>query len=184
MTNKHSLQKPKVRAQQSGYAMIEVLVTMLIMAFGLLGYVGLQARTTLSQVEAYQRSQALILVRDMAQRMTLNRDFAALYVGEDIGTTQQSSCSSLPTLAQRDLCEWSLLIQGAAEVDNSNRKLGAITNARACISSIGPRAYQVTLTWQGIQATGAPKTLCGKDDFTNESLRRAVNVVVEMGSLA
>jgi type IV pilus assembly protein PilV len=170
--------------KQGGFAMIEVLVTMLIMAFGLLGYVGLQARTTLSQIEAYQRSQALLLVNDMAQRMTLNRKNAAAYVGNDIGTTAQTDCASKATLALRDLCEWSLLIQGASEVDSTNKKLGAITGAQACITSPAANTYLITLTWQGVQATGAPKAICGKDGYSSENTRRTVNTVVQIADLA
>ena len=46
---------------QRGAAMMEVLITMVIIAFGVLGFVGLQAKTALSQIEGYQRSQALML---------------------------------------------------------------------------------------------------------------------------
>jgi len=170
-------------SRQSGFAMVEVLVTMLIMAFGLLGYVGLQARTTLSQIEAYQRTQALVLVNDIAERIKLNRTQAAAYVATDIGTTANTDCATKPTLAEKDLCEWGLLIQGAAEVDASNKKLGAVTAARACISSPSANAYLITLAWQGVQATGAPKSLCGKDAFSNEAMRRSVNLVVQIASL-
>ena len=51
--------------------MIEVLVTMVIIAFGLLGMAGLQMRMQTSEMESYQRSQALLLLNDMANRIAV-----------------------------------------------------------------------------------------------------------------
>ena len=53
---------------------------MVILAVGLLGLVGLQARLHVLQMESYQRAQALILLTDMANRVALNRDNADSYV--------------------------------------------------------------------------------------------------------
>ena len=49
--------------------MIEVLVTIVILAFGLLGLAGLQSKLNLGMVESYQRGQAVVLLTDMAERM-------------------------------------------------------------------------------------------------------------------
>ena len=65
---------------QRGTSLIEVMVTVVILTFGLLGLAGLQSRLQLSEMEAYQRSQALILLDDMASRVTTNRNAASTYV--------------------------------------------------------------------------------------------------------
>ena len=65
---------------QRGTGLIEVLVTLVIIALGLVGVVGLQARMQLSEMEAFQRSQALLLLNDMASRISVNRSNAAVYV--------------------------------------------------------------------------------------------------------
>jgi len=174
---------PSVQSKrQRGAAMMEVLVTMLIIAFGMLGFVGLQAQSTLSQVEAYQRTQALILLNDMAQRITLNHVNAASYVASSIGTTDPGSCSAGVTLAARDVCEWSLLIQGATETQGG-AKLGAVTGARGCISAISPTQYLVSLAWQGVQPSGAPASACGQNSYASENTRRAVTTVVSIATL-
>ena len=54
---------------QGGATMIEVLITIVILAFGLLGLVGLQAKVQLAEVESYQRAQAVVLLNDMADRL-------------------------------------------------------------------------------------------------------------------
>lgn len=174
--------KPARSRRQRGAAMMEVLVTMLIIAFGMLGFVGLQAQSTLSQVEAYQRTQALILLNDMAQRITLNHTNAASYVATSIGTTDPGDCTIGATLAARDVCEWSLLIQGSTETQGS-AKLGAVTAARGCITAISATQYRVSLAWQGVQASGAPAATCGQDTYASENTRRAVTTVVSLATL-
>lgn len=175
----------KTTSSQQGVALIEALIAMLIVAFGMLGYIGLQTRTTVANLEGYQRSQALILVNDMAERIKLNRANAAAYVGNGIGVTivNPDDCTgSALSTAQRDLCEWSLLIQGAAEVKGDSR-VGAVIGARGCVTNPSANQYLIALAWQGIQASGAPVNTCGQGTFGSDDLRRVVSVVVQIGSL-
>lgn len=168
---------------QRGAAMMEVLITMLVIAFGALGFVGMQAKTTLSQIEGYQRSQALILINDISTRISLNRANAATYVGDNIGIGDPGDCTTSATQAGKDLCEWSLLIQGSAELQGAT-KLGAMTGARGCITSPAANQYLISIAWQGVQATGAPSTVCGQNAYSNENMRRAVTTVIQIASLA
>ena len=48
--------------------MVEVLITMVVIALGILGIAALQARTHLGSVESIQRAQAVAVSRDMASR--------------------------------------------------------------------------------------------------------------------
>lgn len=58
--------------KQRGFTLVEVLVTMIIMAVGLLGLAGLQATSLRNTESAYQRSQAATLAYDMLDRMRAN----------------------------------------------------------------------------------------------------------------
>ncbi|MCM2252771.1 MAG: type IV pilus modification protein PilV, partial [Ramlibacter sp.] len=51
-------------AAQRGAALLEVLVAILITAFGLLALAGLQTRMNAAMMESYQRAQALTLLED------------------------------------------------------------------------------------------------------------------------
>ena len=179
MNKKH----PARNATQRGAAMIEVLIAMLVIAFGSLGFVALQSQTALSQVEGYQRSQALILLNDISERISLNRASAASYVGTNIGTTNPGNCATLTPQAAVDICEWSLLIQGAAEV-NGTAKLGAMIGARGCITVTGANEYLISIAWQGVRASGAPANTCGQNQYTDENSRRTVSTVVRIATLA
>ncbi len=65
----------KRRAQQ-GFTLIEVLITVIILAIGLLGLAGLQANSLRFNHSAYQNSQATALAYEIADRMRANRDNA------------------------------------------------------------------------------------------------------------
>ncbi len=64
---------PQARRRQSGFSMIEVLVTLIILLVGLLGLAGLMVQSQRSEVESYQRVQALVLLQQMAGRINANR---------------------------------------------------------------------------------------------------------------
>jgi type IV pilus assembly protein PilV len=172
----------RTRAAQRGFTLLEALIAMLIIAFGVLGYVGLQARTTVSTLEGYQRAQAMVLLNDITQRLNVNRAAAASYVADNIGVADPGVCPAAP-VAARDLCEWAHLIRGAAEQQAGN-KVGAITAARGCITNVATDQYQVSVVWQGVQATGATPIACGSGAYANENLRRGVSAVVRIANLS
>lgn len=171
------------RSTQSGMALIEVLVALLITAFGILGYVALQARATVGVIEGQQRMQALILINEISERISLNRVNAVAYVGDDFGVTAPAAdCSAEATRAASDLCEWSQLIRGAAEIEGG-QQVGALLNARGCISNPAANEYVIHLVWQGVQASAAALNDCGKDEYTSEDTRRAVSTRVQIADL-
>src|SRR3972149_4197056 len=75
-----------VRGRQAGMTMLEVLVTLVILAFGLLGLAGLHIKIQTLDMEAYQRAQAILLLRDMVERIKANSANAADYVPVSPGT--------------------------------------------------------------------------------------------------
>lgn len=61
-------------SRQQGSTLLEVLVSIIIIAFGLLGLAGLQATSVKSNHSAYLRSQATLLAYDMGERMRAARE--------------------------------------------------------------------------------------------------------------
>jgi len=166
---------------QRGALLIEVLVAILICAFGLLGFAGMQARATSSEFEGFQRSQALVLVEDMVNRMNANRAHAGEYVNADlIGDGPLEDCAGLAGAAL-DLCEWGNLIRGSAE-RRGGAGIGAMLAARGCITrpATSTDRYTVSIAWQGILPTAGANSPCGSGDplFPDETVRRAVSETV------
>ena len=171
---------------QRGAMLLEVLISILICAFGLLGFVAMQARASSAEFESYQRTQALALLEDMVSRINANRANAGDYVVDGlIGGGDLANCSSMSG-AELDLCEWGNLIRGASERRGSSN-VGAMISARGCITrpTTSSDLYVVSVVWQGMVPTGGAANSCGQenDAFPTETLRRAVSATVCVGLL-
>lgn len=187
---------------QGGVTLVEVLVTMVILAIGLLGLVGLQARLQILQLEAYQRAQALMLLKDMSGRIANNRNNAAAYVtgpasGLEVPLGVGMTCPAATPPATRqasDAREWCLALQGASEtIGAASTRVGAMVGGRGCIQPVGPGVYMVTVAWQGLAPISAPpgSVACGLGAFdggtgsacVTDLCRRAVTTLVIIPNL-
>ena len=171
-----------MRNQQSGFTMIEVLVTIGILVVGLLGLAALQTLTTVSELEAYQRSQAIVLVRDLADRMNANKSHLNLYVGTNVGLSP-ASCATLNGAAL-DLCEWGNELNGASEKQAGTTNVGAMIGARGCVVMVDSQTFLVTVAWQGMSKAAIPKEACGQGAYGDDSQRRTVSTLVRVALLA
>jgi type IV pilus assembly protein PilV len=174
------------RARQGGVTLIEILVTVLILAFGILGLIGMNVKVQAAQTDAYQRAQAILLVQDMANRISVNRANALTYVtASPLGTgdSQDASCAGKTGVAL-DQCEWSNALKGAAE-QLGGGNAGAMIGARGCIAQIGtsPTVMQVTVAWQGTTELVAPSLSCGSGSYDRETKRRAISANVTLACL-
>ena len=180
-------------AAARGTSMVEVLVTMVILAFGLLGVAALQTKIGVAEMESYQRAQALLTLSQMAERMSANPTQAANYVGTfGTGDAQPTNCAqAYPTQGpNRDLCEWSGALKGAAE-QSSGTNVGGMQGARGCVTQLqAPNpalgvctagVYQVAVAWQGLVPTVTPALACGAGSYGgNDSFRRVVATTVSV----
>lgn len=176
--------RPRVRgpAAQAGFTLLEVLIAIVVSVIGILGLIGLQARSYQAEIESYQRSQALAILEDIAARLTANRANAAAYVGSDIGAGAVADCSAAGTTAAFDLCEIANALRGAGETA-AGSAVGAMNQARACITNPAPDTYVIAVVWAGVVPTAAPATACGAGSYGDEGLRRAATSVVVIANL-
>ena len=182
---------------QRGTSLIEILVTIVILAIGLLGLAGLQSRLQASEMEAYQRAQALVLLDDMASRINANRANAASYALAaptaaplGAGMTCPTSTSSQQEI---DAGQWCQALQGAAETSGGG-KVGAMIGGRGCVEDLGGGEYLVTVAWQGLTPIAAPPNspACGTGSYvgpagsvcTGDLCRRFITTVVRIGNLS
>lgn len=181
----------------AAFSLIEVLVTLVIISFGLFALAGLQAKLQLSEIDAYQRAQALSLLQDMADRIATNGKNAAAYVtgtaGGALGTGSSvaEDCTSVVSV-ERDRCEWNAALQGAAEAAEDGALTGAMVGARGCVEDLGSNTYLITVVWQGLTPLSAPSAglACGVGHYgepdspcASDLCRRAVSTVVRIGIL-
>jgi len=132
-----------------GFTLIEVLISMMILAIGLLGLAALQTTGLRNNLSAYNRSQATQLAYDMADRMRANMANAGLLAGSAyIYTTAnpitavavQNDCKQVANtcttaqMAQNDLFEWN---------SDVNTILPVGEGAIAVVGSI----FTITINW-------------------------------------
>lgn len=165
-------------SQQSGFSLIEVLVTIAILMIGLLGLAALQTNATVAEMEAYQRSQALVLAQDLADRIAANKGEAAKYVGDDVGLAAVN-CAGKTERWDLDLCEWGNLVNGAAEVNAGGSRVGAMIGARGCVTSPSANVFMITVAWQGMSAAGSSPGTCGSAKY-GSGQRRTVSQIVRI----
>jgi len=97
-----------------GFTLIEVLIAVLVLSIGLLGLAALQANGLRSNYGAYTRSQAVILVNDMADRIRANPTAAASYNninGPGGGADCEAADCNTTDLALYDTAEWYTSLQ-------------------------------------------------------------------------
>lgn len=189
--------------RQTGFSLLEVLVSLLIAVVGLLGLIGIQAVSHVSELESYQRVQALVLMNDMVERINANRASAGCYAFTDpasgtkyVGTTAGGNHLGTPNcasgflnsqtraLANSDLADWDQALQGAAEKSASSASIGAMNGARGCVAYDAATAtYTVAVAWQGITDTFVPVVKCGNDLYGPETRRRVVWTTFKVANL-
>jgi len=188
--------KTSCPSAQRGDSLIEILVTLVILMIGLLGLVGLLLQSQRSQMESYQRVQALMMMEDMVSRINTNRKAASCYAittngsspflgtgsslipGCTTGTAEQQA------LATSDMSAWNSLLLGSDE-KLSGSNVGGILNARGCVELVSPGVYQVSVVWQGNSKTAAPSGIsCASGQYGDDTQRRGVSAHVQIASLS
>lgn len=151
---------------QHGFSLIEILVSILVLAIGLLGLAGLQSKMLAAEMESYQRSHAMILLEDMMNRIRADEDGARANAYDSIDTTNAN------------ITEWLSAVAGKS----GTTVVGAMIGAQGCLTSVGtnPKTIRVSIAWQGLSPTVAPASggSCGEGDYGEETLRRVVSGTV------
>lgn len=131
-----------------GFTMVEILVSLLILAIGLLGLAGLQASGLRYSGNSALRTQAVLLSQDIVERMRANptgvstSNYAATTLPSSYTTDCGATTCTAATLATYDLVKWKNTI------DN---RLPAGASATIAITNNSPSAgihtVAITLTW-------------------------------------
>tara|TARA_R110000823_G_scaffold147571_1_gene278055 strand:+ start:348 stop:887 length:540 start_codon:yes stop_codon:yes gene_type:complete len=154
-----SMQMPQVierPGRQSGMTLIEILVTVLVLAVGLLGMASLTVGSLKNNQGAFLRTQATILAYDMADRMRSNTA-EAISGSYDSATTNANltapscvtnGCSGADRVAA-DIFAWKQQIEGA----NGNMAMlpggeGTISGTGGGGATVAGTTFTITITWK------------------------------------
>jgi len=111
--HRHQNRRIKSRSQEQGFTLLEVLISLLVLAIGLLGLAGLQTVALSYNHSAYLRTQATFLAYDMLDRARANRDEAmggsynlTINSSPTAGTNCTTSSCNQAAMAGYDKAEW------------------------------------------------------------------------------
>lgn len=159
------IHKPsKAPLTQKGAGLIEILISLLVIATGILGLTGLQANSLASNRAAYYRTQATILAYDIIDKQRANKTEALAdnYVIDLNTTAPTTTCTTSCTTADitaMDLTQWRNSL--STELPGGNGSITPIADIEG--------AYQVTVQWALENQTA--------DTITNGNVNQ---VVIEM----
>jgi type IV pilus assembly protein PilV len=156
-----------MKTKESGFSLLEVMITVFIIAIGVLGVSGMQLASLKGNQGAYHRSQANFIAADILDRMRANSD--GFENGNYNGIDTSSSSASKPAciispagcnsaaVATYDIYEWLLhfpadgnigLVPGSSGIVSTNSITGIAT---------------VTIQWPAIEWVDGEKTDVSKN---------------------
>jgi type IV pilus assembly protein PilV len=129
-----------------GLTLVEVLVTVIVLAFGVLGLAGLQVVGLKNNTSAYHRTQATFLSYDIVDRLRANR------LAAEAGNYDVAFSSSTPSggasLIVSEVSEWKTTL--ARELPSGDGAVDCTTNSPVC---------NISVRWDDTRGTGSLQTL-------------------------
>jgi type IV pilus assembly protein PilV len=134
---------------QTGFSLVEVLVTMVLVAVSLLGLMGIQARSLAYQVDSFNGRTASDLISQFRERLAANHQSYMASIATTFNVTiepgasapaipQCDPCTSNNDVAQRELALWYAEVQ---------RKLPEPAVLLAPLTANQVEGMNITLGW-------------------------------------
>lgn len=170
---------PRSPAAQRGVTLFEIMISIVVLGFGILALISLQLISKRNVADADARSLAAQASYDMLERMRANRTAIATYLSAAgtgaIGRGQQgaepspncrtATCTAAQ-MASHDAWQLEQTLDGAAE-QVAGVATGGLVNATACITGPGGSGvYTVAIVWRSrlpLTDSGTTLTACGND---------------------
>lgn len=202
----NSRQRPVWPRKQSGVSLLEVLVAVVVLSVGFVGYAALQLIGVRTNNEAVYRTQAIALAEAMVERMYANRSAIndedvnggeSLYDGLDSENVQ---CGAAPTVCDRtrggepancsvaETVQWDAFAVFCGQDGADGQRLGGVEQLLpegrlivSCDAGVGGCAatslHTVTVQWEEFETDNDPDA--DQDgDGSGEYMTRAVSVRV------
>lgn len=143
----------KIMNRESGFSLLEVLITIVILAVGLLGLAGLTASSMRNSYGAHHRTQAVWLAYDIIDRMRANPT-AALTGAYNIALTAPAPTGG--TVPQQDLNQWRTQLAALPA------GTGSVTTLPGGVAT----RFRVTIQWDDSRAEGSNAQQSNAQQFT------------------
>jgi type IV pilus assembly protein PilV len=162
--------------RESGFSLLEVLVSTVVFSIGVLGVAGLGAFSKRATFESVQRAQASELAYALLEEMRANKAGIALYLAA--GTLGHGSLGAEPApdcdapgaactavqFAAHSLWAWERMLDTGLET-SGGASTGGLVEPSACITAPaggGAGDYTVAVVWRGVtELTDSGLNVCG-----------------------
>ena len=143
-----------------GVSLVEAMVAMLVLSIGMLGIAALYVESLRSGRSALARTQAIMLVTDMADRIRANASAVNSYAkAANTAGTLSTACNggtgtcTPANMAANDVAIWHRMVDDRAD-NPASGQLG-LPNGRGTITiTVGPpRIVTIAVQWQEINQT-------------------------------
>ncbi|MCL7714195.1 type IV pilus modification protein PilV [Stenotrophomonas mori] len=131
------------RARQRGVSLLEVMISVLVLAIGLLGIAAMQALALRGGQSSLESSQAVMQSISIVEAMRANRPAAASYA-----IAMTCTPGSAGSLVQNDLRNWITDIKATMGVADDTTSCGQV-------QALGGDNYRITVQWDDQRAGGA-----------------------------
>ena len=142
--NTRAQRSPGSSSRHSGFTMLEVLVTLVVIAVALLGTAGLQTYAMKVHQGGQLRTQAVVLGSDMLERIEANNEAAkaGAYVADPLPSAYPVDCFGT-SCTTTDLATYDLVQFGT-------KLAAALPNGTATIArtGAGPWTYTLQINWE------------------------------------
>jgi type IV pilus assembly protein PilV len=145
---------------QKGVGLIEILVALLVLAIGVLGFVALQYRAVEATSEASSRVQAINIARDLAEKIRVNRSAFTEYQSQIQTPANQKAYKTncfTSNCSETDFADFDV-----AQVANKAASFGMTINIMNCQGNNNNRNC-IYVAWGDSSATDG----AGTGDCTN-----------------
>lgn len=171
------------RAQEGGFTLIEVMISVLVLLVGMMGVAGMQILSLQTNQSAYYRSQAVYIGSEILDAMRANPSVAADYVGtypvdEGVVTIPASpGCATAGVgctpaeAAQQDIREWTAHFADVFGVGGASFR-PTVPGGQAVITVVG-NEYNVEVSWLERQFDDDD---AGDGSATRSVVRDAINL--------
>jgi type IV pilus assembly protein PilV len=166
----------KSQPKQSGFSLIELLVSLIVFSVGLLGIAGLQMVSKKSNYEGMQRTIASQVAYGMLEDMRANGSGVSIYAaapdlgGGKLAGLPVANCRNVDTpctasqKAGHDLWYWERVLDGAQEIGGEGQSGGVVSPTLCIDGPLGGAAgvYTVSVAWLGSISLSDPESsVCG-----------------------
>lgn len=168
---------------QTGFALIEAMVAILVMALGILGILGVQMRTLSDTQTGVRRAQAIRAIEDLSERMKVNPsalDNINSYVSGWNAAASSAACKAAPctasALAADDIAQWKVSVKNSLPLSDANvflvadeaapdnhRQLGVMISWRENERSDGTAAENTAYRLPLVVSSGGANVTCPAD---------------------